>query len=47
MTEIMDRIESSLALAGYDIVDVKDNTILFRDAAQDKRYRLSVDEEAE
>lgn len=45
--EIMDVIENALALAGYDIMDVKGSIMLVRSAEQDRTFSVTIADEAD
>ena len=46
MTEIMDIIESALALGGVDILSVKDNCMVVRNSQQDQDFQIQITETA-
>ena len=46
MTEIMDIIESALALGGVDILSVKDNCMVVRNSEQDQDVPIQITDTA-
>jgi len=45
--KMMDVIENALALAGYDIMDIKGSTMLVRNAEQDRTFSVTIADEAD